>query len=330
MTEEHELAQQNLARQDREDLARAAHAWVRRLTSGEATVADAEALARWCAQSPAHKAAFTDAGQLWRAFGPAGERLRELGLAPARGYRPRINRRAMIGIGIAAAAAGVAGVAIVRPPLDLWPSIAELMADYRTGTGERRQIAVAGASIEMNTRTSIAVRTAAAGSQRIELISGEAAIAVAHDKPLSVVAADGVTMADDAKFNVRVEGRAGIVSCLDGAVRVACHGRELSLGGRQQVSYDDRGLGSPVPIDPDIAAAWQRGLLIFRATPLTAVIAELNRYRSGRIVLLNAALGQRPINGRFRIDRPDDVLAQIELAFGAHLTSLPGGVVLVS
>jgi len=42
-------------------LRRDAHAWVRRLTSGEATVADAQALKRWSDTSDAHAAAFAEA-----------------------------------------------------------------------------------------------------------------------------------------------------------------------------------------------------------------------------------------------------------------------------
>ncbi len=50
----------------------------------------------------------------------------------------------------------------------------ELRADYRTGTGERRRVALAdGASVELNTRTSVDLRTDLA-IPTIELISGEA------------------------------------------------------------------------------------------------------------------------------------------------------------
>ena len=62
---------------------------------------------------------------------------------------------------------------------------------------------------------------------------------------------------------------------------------------------------------------------------LAEVIDELNRYRSGRIVLMNASLAQSPVNGQFKIDRPDDALAQIELGFGVRRRTLPGGLILL-
>ena len=46
-------------------------AWLLRLTSGEASVEDADTFKRWHAQSPDHAAAWSEAVRLWRALGPA-------------------------------------------------------------------------------------------------------------------------------------------------------------------------------------------------------------------------------------------------------------------
>ena len=62
---------------------------------------------------------------------------------------------------------------------------------------------------------------------------------------------------------------------------------------------------------------------------LTEAIAEINRYRPGRIILTNAALGARIFNARFRIENIDGVVGQIQQVFGASATSLPGGIVLL-
>jgi ferric-dicitrate binding protein FerR (iron transport regulator) len=52
-------------------LTREAIAWLLRLTSGQATVEDADAFKRWHGQSPDHAAAWSKAVRLWRALGPA-------------------------------------------------------------------------------------------------------------------------------------------------------------------------------------------------------------------------------------------------------------------
>jgi transmembrane sensor len=64
-------------------------------------------------------------------------------------------------------------------------------------------------------------------------------------------------------------------------------------------------------------------------TPLSDVINELNRYRPGRILLLNSNLADRPVNGRFRSDQMDDALSQIELAFNLKPRALPSGILLL-
>lgn len=315
-------------------LEREAHAWIRRLTSGEARAADAAALRRWCGQSPAHAAAFSEASRFWKAFGPAGQSLLEDERTTSRrtragGRTPIMGRRAVIGGALAAAAAGIM---VVHPPFDLWPSLLELRADYRTGVGEQREVAVVdGVAVQMNTRTSLSLGSGTA-SGTVELIAGEASFKVAdrHTETFSVIAAGGRTTSTGAQFDVRVDGASVCVTCLANEARVEHRTQQVVLKSRQRVTYGDGGLGDVVAIDPSIAAAWQQGLIICNMTPLADVIAELNRYRSGRIVLLNAEFGRSPVNGRFRIDRPDEALLQIERAFGIHARSLPGGLVLLS
>lgn len=52
-------------------LIRDALAWIVRLKSGEATLAEAEQLMDWRAKSPAHESAYRDAAKCWQAIGRA-------------------------------------------------------------------------------------------------------------------------------------------------------------------------------------------------------------------------------------------------------------------
>ena len=65
-------------------------------------------------------------------------------------------------------------MAEMRPPLDLWPSLADLASDYRTGTGERRNVDIGGVSVELNTRSSLNVLPVDGSIRRFELVAGEA------------------------------------------------------------------------------------------------------------------------------------------------------------
>jgi transmembrane sensor len=279
----------------------------------------------------AHQAAFAAAARQWKDFGPAGRDLMAQQQLPVWGPSP-ISRRAALG-GAAALAASAAGYAVVKPPLDLWPSLHELTADYRTATGEQRRITLGNdVAVRMNTQTSIAIPTAAASSDEIKLVGGEASFAMAPGAPNSLVVDAGEvrTVASRARFDVRHLGSTVCVTCFEGAVRVERGAEVATIGATQQVRADDRGLHPVVSVDPVEAAAWQDGILIFRFTPLSDVIAEINRYRPGKVVLINAALRMSPVNGRFRIQRIDEVLTWIEIAFGATLRSLPGGIRLLA
>ena len=324
-------------------LKREAQEWVTRLTSGEATAADAEALNRWRQTSRAHRRAFAEANLLWEKLQPVAAEFAG-GQARAalvmRGSRPQAagllsNRRAFLG-GALAASVAAGGYMLVRPPLGLWPSFAEMTADYRTATGQQHRIAFEGSvSVEMNTQSSIATLPAPSGEravERIELISGEAAITTdPHgSKPFVVMAAQGQTIATSARFNVRNDGAAVCITCLEGKIDVEYRGRGATVRARQQVTYTAEGLTSTTVADPDAVMAWQRGLLVFRNDPLARVIDEFNRYRPGRIVLMNEEIGRQSVLATLRIDRIEQFVSRLQTVFGFKTRSLPGGIVLLS
>jgi transmembrane sensor len=321
-------------------LEREAHEWVMRLTSGEATNADIEALNRWRKTSRAHRRAFAEANALWDKLHPAAAiSVTRQGttsvLQDARRYSSSLafGRRAFLGGAIAAAAVGYA---VVYPPLRLWPSLAEMAADFRTGTGQQRRIAFAGsASVQLNTQTSIAVlsrQPTESAVQRIELISGEAAITTgAQDiEPFIVVAERGRTVATNAHFNIRNDGAAVCVSCLQGSVEVQHLGQVATVPANQQITYTANGLSAATTVDSDVVTAWQRGLLVFRDDPLSRVIEEVNRYRPGKIILMNRDIGRRSVLATFRVDRIDEVVPRLQAVFGLRVRNLPGGIVLLS
>lgn len=312
-------------------LTREAIAWVVRLTSGEATTADAAELKLWRAQSPAHEEAFKRAAKLWKDFGSVAGRSAEAQPTRRAGRNLVLARRAFIGGGLTALAASAA-YAIVDPPLDLWPSLRELRADYRTDKGEQRRVVVSPeVSVELSTLTSLAVRSTAE-QPRLELIAGEATITAnaAGANPLIVLAADGEMTAAHASFNTRCIDDVVSVTCLDGQVEVRQGLRAALLDAGQQISYTTLGLQPVTDVDVAEATSWRTGMLVFRDKPLAEVIDEVNRYRPGRIVVANAALGRRIVNGTFRRDQLSSFIDQVEQLFGAKATALPAGVTILN
>ncbi len=328
-----------------DQLKREAVYWIERLTSGQATEDDAEAFRRWRQQSQAHESAFISARQLWDDVGPAGANMRQRGetlprigvlreVVASEPSRRIVNRRWLVSAG-ALAAASAATFAIVEPPLGLWPSWRELAADYRTRTGEQREVALRDdISLRMNTQTSISIRSLDVDGGRLRLVAGEMSLAMAPNasRSFSIAAADGEVHASGARFSVRYlpeDGETVCVTCLDGSVRVNQRAASAEIGPQQQISYGRDGFGEIVTIDPAVASAWQQGFVIFRSMPLAQVVEEVNRYRPGRVILLDAKLGRSPVSGRFEVANIDEVLTRIQLAFNVRIRSLPAGIVLV-
>jgi transmembrane sensor len=318
-----------------EPLLKEALRWVIRLHSGEATQEDADAIKRWRQQTDENEQAFRDAVKLWRTFGATARAAAVAAIAaPKRPAMSRTmsvltDRRAMLGGLIAAS---VATYFVIEPPLGLWPSLQELSADYRTSKGERRDVILSkDVSLKLNTQTSIAVRTVQ-GTAEIELISGETAINARRESgpPFVLKAASGKISAARADFDARCLDGTVSVSCLDGALLVEAGNRSLRLLKGEQVAYDAQGLGVPAALDAEQATAWQNGLLIVRDRALGDVVEEVNRYRTGKIIIMNSQLARRMITGTFHLDQLDDFVGQVRGLFGASVRSLPGGVVLMS
>ncbi|MFC7286813.1 FecR family protein [Herminiimonas glaciei] len=316
-----------------------AHAWLRRLKSGTARAADAQALRRWCATSAAHARAFEQAQRMWDELLPAAvlagagdPELSALRNKQSRKQTSGMSRRAFMGGALATSCAAIAGVALIHPPLDLWPSAADAWrADFRTAAGEQRGIELAsGVSVEMNTRSAIAVQTLRGEAVGIDLLDGEVAVdATKRNQPFVVSAAGGRTSGLDARFELRHMGNAVCVTCIEGMVKVASGGDEVVLRAAQQVTYDSQAIQAIRSINPIDASAWRSGILSFRQTALAQVVAEINRYRPGRVVLMAKGMADKPVSGRFHIRDLDKAIAQIQRLFKLDVTSLPGGLVLL-
>ncbi len=134
----------------------------------------------------------------------------------------------------------------------------------------------------------------------------------------------------EALFNLRyLDGEASLC-CLSGSLNVAHAQGSYEVGAGQELRYDAQRVVPPAKVDIEAVTAWRRGWLVFDRVPLADVVDELNRYRRGRLVLLNKQLGQRRVQARFALAQAADAEQLIREAYGAELTRLPGGVVLLS
>lgn len=305
-----------------------ARAWARRLGTGRPTTRDASALRRWCALSPAHRQAWSVASAEWRAVGNAmrgaaaefPEFDAALGRARRQLARERSGRRAFLAAG-GAAVAGLGVAAVVRPPWDLWPGLGEMGADYRTAKGEQRDIDLdRHVRLALNTLTAVDVGRAGQG-HRVRLIAGEAAVVSDGAVPLQVQAGAGtVELATAAGIEVRrLAGGRVCVACTGGRAELRHPSGSLRLAERQEVFYDNTALEAPRTRAAEAESPWRQGIVAFNETPLVQAVEEINRYRPGRVVLMNERLAHQRISGRFAIGSLDQALAMIETLYQARM-----------
>lgn len=317
-----------------------AESWMVRLRSSGMSDADLRSFQAWRSQSPAHERAVLELEQLWSTMLPvatclARERMthgRQAAVAVAQHDRQlRIGRRAMLGGALAVAVGWLAW----RPPLDLWPSVEALASDYHTGPGEQRQLMLSDVvKVEMNTRTRVNVSHDAGGTN-IVLLDGEAEFVTAGRGGMAgttvvVSAGSGQLLPEQARFTVRHDPGHTTVCCLEGRVMVRHLQRQWLLEQGRQLAYTQDTVSSPAPIDPQTAAPWRKGMLVFEDQRLADVVSELNRYRAGRIILRNPALANRRVQLQLPIAQLDEVIDMIRELYGVQVSQWPGGVVLLS
>ena len=62
-------------------------------------------------------------------------------------------------------------------------------------------------------------------------------------------------------------------------------------------------------------------MLLFAGEPLSEVIAEVNRYTSIDIKIIDAQIADIRIGGHFKVDETDAMIQALEMSFGIQVTS---------
>lgn len=288
--------------------------WMVLLSSGEATDADARALEEWRSRNPANERAF-------RVI--AGVRP----TARAMNAEPRVSRRSVL-VASGGLASALGALALIRPPLAMWPSLAELMADHRTGPGQRYAFAPApGVDVELNSRTSVSVLD---GGQGIALIRGETFVSIDRPARFVIEAAGARIWSTLASLNVQILAGSVRIGCLSGEAFCALGAQPYRIAPLDELIVTTDGRVTRKQTPPTQLASWRRGYLVFEGALLGDVIEELNRYRSSAIVLTGDAQQRRTVSGIFYTDRIDAAVNQLQQLLGLSRRDLPGGVVLLS
>jgi transmembrane sensor len=205
---------------------------------------------------------------------------------------------------------------------------------YKTAVGEQKAISLSdGSRIMLDTASSVRVHYEPE-ARYVVLQEGQAYFEVAPDahRPFTVTAANGTVTAVGTAFSVRRDGDAVTVVLVKGTVAVTAttgaHDQavpdgkggagtpSIALKAGEQVAYNARGVDTARPTDTGAAINWTHGDIVFRSTPLSQAVAEINRYSSVRLTVNGPNLADQLINGVFHVDDVDTFLLALEESFG--------------
>ena len=318
---------------DREDeLFTEANRWFFRLQADDVTPDEKQQFSDWLNADTAHVSAWNGVHALMGALrAPAqasyDERLEgkrwlsrrrpsvhDVRPAPAEWMAPRV---------LAVCLAAVLGLAAyVQGPilLDRWT------ADHVTVAGHRETLSLAdGTHVELDADTAIKTDMTA-GERRVTVLRGEAFFQIADDpRPFVVTTREGEARDIGTAFSITRRDSRSIATVETGIVDVKAasgSGSTVRLRAGEAVDYDRGGVSTPRKANLDQELAWRRGRIIFRQERLSDVVAKLNRYRSGRIVIVNPWVGDELVSGTFDIDRPGAPIDALEAVLDVRATYL--------
>lgn len=287
----------------------------------------------WLAADPENERQYRSVQASWRVADSVPEDELRAILTQTEAQPARIGRR-KFAVGLTAACALMLTAGVFGPRL--WAPDAQFTLVISTEKGERNRYALPdGSLLELNTSTQ--ARVALYPDRReVELLSGEILFTVSPDaeRPFIVQAGPSQVRVTGTRFNVRRDGSEVALAVEEGSVAFSAGSwwnrttRHLTAG---YVLRHAQGEPLAVPHQENVAAitAWQRGRLVFRDTPLSQVVAELNRYLRNPLRIDDKKLALLRVAGTLSIDEPESVLQVLpQIAPVIVLYPADGGTVL--
>jgi transmembrane sensor len=285
----------------------------------------------WLAECPEHADAWQAISSFWTGLDSltlediSGEAGQVLEFGPVKTGRAR---RSLFKPGLALAASLLLTLTFAYQQLDFY------LADYRSATGLQEQIDLAdGSSILLNTASAVSVDFS--DNQRlITLHRGEAFFKVAADKkrPFVVKTEAGEVRALGTAFDVKQQDQEVGVTVFEHAVKITTAGGQTKerLAEAEQLLFSRDSFKAANHVNPQRAAAWHQQRMVFQDKPLAEVVAELDRYRPGKIMILDDTIKNLPITGVFGIADTDVALQSIEQSLAVKVRKVTDHLVLLS
>ncbi|ESQ74269.1 FecR domain-containing protein [Asticcacaulis sp. AC402] len=313
-----------------------AAAWVARLMSDQCTQADRSAYEQWASAHPAEaEQAEAMRRQMQTLSLLSSDPLIARQLNRVRNHTP--DRRALFG--------GMAAAVIVGVGLMITPALIQRHPVYETRIGETRTVKLDdGSVLLLNSRSRVRIDYSDT-ERRIWLDEGQVRFEVAKDRhrPFRVFAATEEVRALGTVFDVRRDGARVQVLLEEGSVAIFYQGdtqrpasatpqtRAMAvLKPGQSAETGDPGHPGAVAVkaaDIKVMGAWRFGLMVMEDRPLAEAVAEINRYNTRQIVLIDPTIADIRISGVFQTGRPEAFAEAVTAAFPVEIAHQGGDTV---
>ncbi|TAN71497.1 MAG: FecR family protein [Methylobacter sp.] len=298
--------------------------WLVRKQSGAFAVAERQRFEQWLAADPLHRRIYEQVERVWLGL-PCPQA--ELSAARKKTSRLRLLPKSLV---LASAASLLFAVGLgIR---EGWPLVDGRV--LQTAKGELRQITLSdGSLVDLNSDTELAVHYGWLG-RSLELVRGEALFSVAPAKlrPFEVSAGGGKLRDIGTRFNVAIGPSANRISVLEGAIvlNLPATGEQRQTKSGQMMTYNAvTVLSEPVAADVKTFAVWRNRKLIFRNTPLSEVVRELERYHPVHVRLIDPSLGGLTLGGVFDNNDLDRFLTTLEAVLPVDIKRDKNGDVMI-
>lgn len=279
-----------------------ARSWFARQQGQTLSEAEQQQLIEWLAASPLHQDAWRRVEEDWLAIDRYRHTLNNE-LEKARRNRPGQHKAAFQFKWVAVA---ILLLAVCIPVL--YQGMAGTTTYWNTAKGEQRQITLAGGStLDLDTATRVTV-TQNWFTNHIQLHEGEIYLETASsDWHALKVSAEHYEIRDvGTRFSVRYIPDQFIVEVAEGIVEVQKQEQLVSLKAGEVLSIITGSHEWKLAALPagDIAH-WRKDLLVFDAHRLHDVLHEITRYHTVQFDLVDPAIGEIQVSGRFKLDELD-------------------------
>lgn len=292
---------------------------------------EAEALA-WRRAHPAHEAAWLRAEAAWQSAGTLSQ-LAEARASHLAGYlerieahqttRRRCKKKAAAG-GITAAVLA-AGLWLNAPHM-----FQNLGADHVAPAAHTLSVALGDGSTVLLDADSALSEQNIAGQRHVRLLRGGAYFEVKADtRPFVVETPDGDIRVLGTGFDVQILEGAAQVTLAHGRVEVSARDASTVLAPGQTVRLHAGGVGAVKETNLETALAWRDGCYAFYDARLGDVVAQIQRYRKGRIIIATRRLADERVSGSFALADADAALNSLRASFGFRILDL-GRLIVIS